>query len=114
MTNMLTIPTFQGLTVNGVYKGVRQQHGRPNAQGVVRTTLYCGIAVVRQGNYGTEETIIEMVISEQLIKEGVPAKLAQFEGELISLPFWERLWEGTSTPGLTRYLSNEVKDMFQK
>lgn len=112
MSSLITLPTFQGLTANGVYKGVRIQKSKPDQNGITKETLYCGISTERQGAYGTEETIIELVISEQLIKQGIPTKLAALEGQQISLPFWERLWQGRAAPGLTRYLSQEVKDIF--
>lgn len=112
MSSLITLPTFQGLTANGVYKGVRIQRSKPDQNGIVKETLYCGISTERQGNYGTEETIIELVISDQLIKQGIPAKLAALEGTQISLPFWERLWQGAKSVGVTRYLSQEVKDIF--
>jgi len=105
---LLNIPTFAGLTVNGVYRGTRLQHGKPDQNGQTRQTLYCGISVERKGNYGTEEEIIELVISDAMVKQGIPAKLALLENQEVSLPFWERVWTGTKSAGVTRYLANEV------
>ena len=106
--SLMNVPTFAGLTVNGVYKGTRVQSGKPNQQGQIRQTVYCGISIERQGNYGTEEEVIELVISETLVKQGIPAKLAQFENQEISLPLWERVWTGERSSDVTRYLANEV------
>lgn len=109
--SLLNIPTFAGLTANGTYLGTRLQRGKPNQQGQTRETLFCGISVERQGNYGTESEVIELVISDNLMKQGIPAKLAQFENQQISLPFWERVWTGQRSAGVTRYLANEVSEM---
>lgn len=110
--NLLNIPTFAGLTVNGVYKGTRLQQGKPDQNGQVRQTLFCGVSIERQGNYGTEEEIIELVISDTLVKQGIPAKLASLENTEISLPFWERVWTGQKSSGVTRYLANDVTKLF--
>lgn len=106
--SLLNIPTFQGLSLNGVYLGTRVQRGNPDQNGVSREKVLCGISFEKNGHYGAAQEVIEVVIPESLIKQGVPAKLAKFEGQEISLPYFEQLWSGNKGPGVTRYLSAEV------
>ena len=69
----LVLPTFSGLTVNGVYKGTRLQTGKPDANGKIKHTLFAGIAIEKQNAYGTTEEIIEVCISQALIQQGFRA-----------------------------------------
>ena len=112
--SLLNIPTFAGLTVNGVYKGTRVQQGKPNQQGQAMQTLFAGIAVKAVDAYGaqTEETF-EVVISQNLITQGIPAKLHQLEGTEVSLPVWGRVWVGAKSSGVTYYLANTVTEIFK-
>ncbi len=115
MSNLLNIPTFQGFTLNGVFRGCRVQKGRPNQQGVVRETVKCGIEVTRTDAYGQPATdTLELTISDKLVQQGVPAKLAAFAGTEISLPFYSSGWIGTKGDvGITNYLANEILDLFK-
>jgi hypothetical protein len=106
--SLLSIPTFPGLSLNGVYKGTRIQRGSPDQNGIIREKVLCGISFEKVGPYGATQEVIEVVIPEALIKQGVPAKLAKFEGQEVSLPYFEQLWTGNKGPGVTRYLSAEI------
>lgn len=112
--SLLNIPTFAGLTVNGVYKGTRVQQGKPNQQGQSMQTLFGGIAVKTTDGYGAQsEETFEFVISQNLITQGIPAKLHQFEGAEVSMPVWGRVWVGAKSNGVTYYLANSVTELFK-
>lgn len=114
MSELLNIPTFQGLTVNGKLLGTRVQKSRPDANGQTRNTLYCGIEVEKTNSYGASESVIfDIVISENLIKAGIPAKLALMNDTQVSLPIWNRVWQGAKSAGVTMYLANEVEALFK-
>jgi hypothetical protein len=106
--SLLNIPTFPGQSLNGVYLGTRVQRGNPDQNGIIREKVLCGVSFEKSGPYGNTQELIEVVIPESLVKQGVPAKLAKFEQQEISLPYWEQVWSGSKGPGVTRYLSAEV------
>jgi hypothetical protein len=106
MSKLLDIPTFQGLTVNGKLLGTRVQKGRPDANGQTRNTLYCGIEVEKTNSYGASESVIFDIVI-------IPAKLALMNETQVSLPIWNRVWQGTKSAGVTMYLANEVEALFQ-
>ena len=99
----------QGDFTSGVYMGTRIAHGKPDQNGQVKETLYCGLKTVTEGRYGPEETIIELCVSKGLIEKGIPAKLHQFQGKCIELPFFEMAW--TNGNGKTRFLANSIEQL---
>lgn len=106
--SLLNIPTFPGLSLNGVYLGTRIQRSNPDKNGIIKEKVLCGISFKKSGPYGESDELIEIVISDALVKQGVPAKLAKFEQQEISLPYFEQLWTGNRGPAVTRYLASEV------
>lgn len=112
MSALITLPTFHGLTVNGVYKGTRVQRGKPDGTGKVKETVFAGVAVESKNGYGSTETIIEIVISSALVLQGLPAKLHALTDQLVSFPVWQSVWTGEKRSGVTLYMSNDVTDIF--
>jgi hypothetical protein len=112
MSELITLPTFHGLTVNGVYKGTRVQRSKPDVNGKVRETVFAGVSVEAQSNYGTTENIIEICISSALVKEGLPAKLHALTEQLVSFPVWQSVWQGERKSGVTLFMSNDVTKIF--
>jgi hypothetical protein len=111
-SELITLPTFHGLTVNGVYKGTRVQRSKPDANGQSKDTIFAGVAIEAKNAYGTTEQIIEIVISSALVTQGLPAKLHALTDQLVSFPVWQSVWTGTKRSGVTLYMSNEVTDIF--
>lgn len=112
---LLHIPTFAGESINGVYKGTRIQHSKPDQFGQTSQRVFCAIEYEVEGAYGPETKRKEVRISDSLVKAGIPAKLAAFEGQEISLPFWEQEWknETNGKTGVIRYLANSVSELFK-
>jgi len=105
---------FLGLTINGTYLGTRIAQGKPDQNGQSRQTLYAGLEILTVGQYGETKTeVMECVISDALIKQGVAASLAKFEGQKICLPVWGRVWQGAKSSGVTYYLGNDVSKLFK-
>lgn len=106
--------TFQGLTLTGTYLGTRIAHGKPDQNGQTRQTLFAGLEVATTGQYGETKTEVhECVISDSLIKQGIAAHLAKFEGQLLTLPVWGRVWQGAKSSGVTYYLGNDVTKLMK-
>lgn len=106
--------TFQGLTLTGTYLGTRIAHGKPDQNGQTRQTLFAGLEVATVGQYGETKTeVLECVISDSLIKQGIAAHLAKFEGQLLTLPVWGRVWQGAKSSGVTYYLGNDITKLFK-
>ncbi len=111
---MSDLSIFQGLTLTGIYLGTRVVHGKPDENGHTRQTLFAGVEVQTTGPYGESKTeVLECVISQGLIKQGVAASLAKFEGQLLTLPVWGQIWQGKKSSGLTYYLGNDVTKLFK-
>lgn len=112
---LLNIPTFAGESINGIYKGTRVQNSQPDQHGQTTQRVFCAIEYEVPGAYGPEIKRKELRISDSLIKAGIPAKLAVFNGQEISLPFWEQEWknEKNGKSGVIRYLANSVSELFK-
>lgn len=112
---LLNIPTFAGESISGVYKGTRVVNSQPNQNGQVTQRVYCAVEFEIVGDYGPETKRKELRIPDSLIRAGIPAKLAVFNGQEISLPFWESEWKNDSTgkTGVIRYLANSVSELFK-
>lgn len=102
--------TFNGLLLSGTYMGTRIARGKPDQNGQSKETLYCGIGFFTQGRYGQQETVIEAIISKALIDQGLPAKLAAFEGKHVTLPVFCSPW--TNGKGMNTIVSNDAVEMF--
>jgi hypothetical protein len=104
-------PLFNGLTVTGTYMGTRVNHGKPDQNGQTKETLYCGIAFHSEGRYGElVETVMDVMISKNLIQKGIPAKLAAFNGKQVTLPVFVTPW--SNGKGTTTFLGNDVEQLF--
>lgn len=112
---LVTIPTFEGLAVVGVYKGFREVMGKPNPQGQSTSRTFAGLAVSSRDAYGNiTEKMFEFVIPAKQIARGLPALLAPFVGQQISIPVWAQPWAGAKSTGVTFYADDTVFDMFGK
>ena len=96
-----------GFFIRGEYMGTRIAHGKPDANGQSKETLYCGVKHFSEGRYGQEEHITELCISKGLIEKGIPAKLHAFTGKMVELPFFEMAW--TNGNGKTVFLANDIE-----
>lgn len=104
---------FQGLTLSGNFLGTRLQNSKPDQNGQVKQTLFAGFEVTTTGQYGEPKSqVIEAVISDSLIKQGVAASLAKYQGQYLTLPVWGRVWTGQKSSGVTYYVSNDVTKIF--
>ncbi len=111
---MTDFSLFQGLTLTGTYLGTRIALGKPDQNGQTRQTLYAGLEVATVGQYGETKTeVMECVISDSLIKQGIAASLAAFEGKPLTLPVWGRVWQGQKSSGVTYYLGNDITKLFK-
>lgn len=98
-----------GFLIRGVYMGTHIAQGKPDQNGQVKETLYCGLKFFTKGRYGDEQHIVELCISKALIEKGIPAQLHKFQGQTIELPFFEMAW--SSGKGKTLFLANDVINM---
>lgn len=98
-----------GFLIRGVYMGTHIARGKPDQNGQVKETLYCGLKYFTKGRYGDEQHIAELCVSKNLIEQGVPAQLHRFTGQTIELPFFEMKW--TNGNGKTLYLANDVLNL---
>lgn len=103
---------FDGLTLTGTYMGTRVSRGKPDQNGQVKETLYCGIGFFTSGAYGQKETIIEAIISKGLIEKGLPVKLAAFEGKQITIPVFCTPW--TNGKGMNTFIANDALQLFEQ
>lgn len=99
-----------GFLIRGVYMGTHIVHGKPDANGQSKETLYCGVKYFTKGRYGDEQHIAELCISKNLIEKGVAAQLHRFTGQTIELPFFEMKWSNGN--GKTLFLANDVLSLF--
>lgn len=99
----------QGDFTSGVYMGTRIAYGKPDQNGQVKETLYLGLKTVSEGRYGPEESITELCVTKSLIEKGIPAKLHQYTGKCIELPFYEMAWSNGN--GKTRFLANSIEQL---
>ena len=111
--SLVTLPTFEGLSVVGIYKGYREVMGKPNAQGQSTSRTFVGISVETKDAYGNQsEKLFECVMPAKQIQKGLPALLAPLLNEKISLPVWAQPWQGAKSAGVTFYIADDVFDMF--
>ena len=103
---------LQGDLIRGTYRGTRVNRSRPDMNGEVKETLYCGVSYIKQGRYGPEEVTKEMIISKALITEGVPTKLQALEGKEVEFPVFYTPW--SNGKGMSCFLANNVKDVLDQ
>ena len=101
-----------GYLLAGVYMGTRIAEGKPDANGQTKQTLYLGLKHFSDGKYGSEQHITELCISKGLIEKGIPAKLHQYTGKTIELPYFEMSW--TNGNGKTLFLANEIENLLKE
>jgi hypothetical protein len=95
-----------GFLIAGIYMGTKIATSKPDQNGQTKETLYLGIKHFTEGNYGPEEHITELCISKGLTEKGVAAKLHQYTGKCIELPYFEMKWSNGN--GKTLFLANDI------
>ncbi len=100
-----------GFFIRGIYMGTHIAQSKPDQNGQIKETLYCGVKHFSEGKYGAESHITELCISKGLTEKGIAAKLHAFTGKTVELPFFEMKWSNGN--GKTFFLANDIVNQLQ-
>jgi hypothetical protein len=100
-----------GLSITGVFKGFNVKKGRPNAQGVVKETLQCGVEIYSEGDFGEVSEIFVLTVPQNLVSSGFPPKMSDLNGKLVTLPVTVREWEFNGRSGTTYSIASSASSL---
>lgn len=103
-----------GHFIEGIFKGFNIKKSRPNAQGISRETLQCGIAYYAESDFGEVEQIFTLTVSKQLQDQGIPARLAELNGKHVKIPYSMRDWEINGRKGTVYDLHTGIKELLDR
>ncbi len=101
MSNILPAGTW----VVGTCRGFRVESIRTE-QGP-RDRYQLGIEVAVPDTWGIQKTeIVEIRITEALVRDGVPARAQALAGCHVAVPVWVQAWTGKRGPGFSLIMAN--------